>query len=79
MRNFSRGLIGVVLLTLAGCETRSLEADMDAYCECMSNYETMVDFKECIRKMDEIVQHYEYDPEAPEYIQERIKECGITE
>lgn len=66
-------------MLLLGCENRTLEKDMDEYCSCMQQYETMDDYKKCLRMMDSIVQEYEFDPEASSYIRQRIKECGISE
>ncbi len=67
----------ISVMILVGCSgTESMEADMDDYCAC--RHEMHLDdtkWKECAEIMVEITRKYEFDPDASDYIQQRIREC----
>lgn len=62
--------------TLSSCETKSVDEDMNEYCNCVRDAaKNERKFKECQDKMIEISLKYEFDPEAVEVIQNRVSEC----
>lgn len=65
-----------IILLLAGCSNDTLEKDMDNYCNCLESSSRLG--QSCAQIMEEIVKKYEFDPEAPAYISQRIKECNAA-
>ena len=74
----ARGLFyGFIVLTIliVGCEQTTVEQDMAAYCECVKEYKTATS-PECVEKADAMIQKYEFDAEASEYIQKSMVNCA---
>lgn len=70
------GLI-VLTLTIVGCERSTVEEDMASYCECVKTKGTST-HRECVEQADRMIQKYEFDSEASEYIQESIGNCLVN-
>ncbi len=64
-----------VLMSAVACQDTTVEQDMEAYCECVKRHQSSLD-DECVGMANNIVQKYEFDAEASEYIQKSIKGCG---
>jgi hypothetical protein len=61
---------------LTACNESSVHEDMDRYCDCLQKNKTNQDGREeCLLLMEEILQKYEYDPEALQEILKASEDC----
>lgn len=66
-----------ILFLIGACSDDTLEAEVDIYCSCMQQANRgECDKRKCVELLDEINETYEFDPEAGEYIVERMKDCA---
>jgi hypothetical protein len=69
-------LIASIFMSANACKENNVEQDMDAYCECINlNSEVSEVKKPCDSLMQDIIQKYEYEPEALPIIIEKTQKC----
>lgn len=72
----NRIVLMFLLVVLLGCQDSSVQEDMERYCDCLQKNKNNQEGREdCLILMEEIVQKYEYDPEALQEILEASEHC----
>jgi DNA repair ATPase RecN len=62
---------------LSSCNNPSVEQDVERYCECRNTLENnLKPVTACSQILKEIIDKYEFDPEASEIITEKVKNCN---
>jgi hypothetical protein len=58
------------------CNTNNVQEDMERYCKCLEDNKTNQEGREdCLILMEEILQKYEYNPEALQEILKASENC----
>ena len=67
--------IGALFLFCISCEQTTVEEDMNAYCDCVEKNGGLMN-EECVEIAEQMTLKYEYDPEASDYIEKSMRNCG---
>ncbi len=73
-RILTYSVIAFSIGAMASCTT--VEEDVQKYCDCVEEVESGFEMRKCIEIANDIWEKYQYDPEASEYIEENLKDCG---
>lgn len=67
--------LSLLVIASAGCNQKSLEAEVDGICECIQLAETSEQFDNCAAKMEVIANQYAEDPKSAADVKKRLDEC----
>lgn len=70
----SLGMV-LILCGLSSCEQKSIEQEVDEYCDCAKDASNESENQVCREQLQEILDKYAFDPEATELIEKRLKDC----